>query len=121
MGDDEEPTPALRDRVRSSQDFTFAPPLPGGDFWIAALTRKSQDYEGGIFSPQSLSCVALWMDCSTQFHVSFGCLKPCCQSGAVPSFDFCFDAEPFQGPDQAFRIRVFDLKTLKRTTLRRIL
>jgi len=27
-----EPTPALRDRVKSSQDFTFAPPLQGGDF-----------------------------------------------------------------------------------------
>jgi hypothetical protein len=26
------PTPALRDRVKSSQDFTSAPPLQGGDF-----------------------------------------------------------------------------------------
>ena len=30
--DDEEPTLALRDRVKSSQDLTFVPPLPEGDF-----------------------------------------------------------------------------------------
>ena len=29
--DDEEPTLALRDRVKPSQDLTFAPPLIGGD------------------------------------------------------------------------------------------
>ena len=27
------PTPALRDRVKSSQDFTFAPPLPRRGFF----------------------------------------------------------------------------------------
>ena len=33
------PTPSLCDRVKSSQDFTFAPPLPGGDFLSRTLNR----------------------------------------------------------------------------------
>ena len=37
-----EPTPALRDRVKSSQDFTSAPPLRGRGFSVQSVFPSSQ-------------------------------------------------------------------------------
>ena len=36
---DPEPTPALRDRVKASQDFTLRHPSEGGDFQASPLLR----------------------------------------------------------------------------------
>ncbi len=120
-GDDEEPSPALRDRAKSFKTSPSRHPSLEGIFRQPAFTCKIQLLRRGKFFAPVPSCVAVWMDCSTQFHFAFGRLEGCCQSDVTPLLDFCFDAKPFQDADHARRIRVFDLKCLKRTPLGRIL
>jgi len=54
--DDEEPTLALRDRVKPSQDLTFAPPLPKGDFQRSLQSSGEHEACFGSIHRAAASC-----------------------------------------------------------------